>query len=125
MWVCNAANCYSRKGCLSYTMGEMRKLPPKTPSGGRRGLLKLLVAIVILSVVISASVSLYIDNLWFDSVGFASVFWYGVEARSKAFIAFFLVTTAFLFLSFRILLGVAGAARRPLLMVQGRYVNTP
>jgi uncharacterized membrane protein (UPF0182 family) len=105
-------------------MSEMRRFPPK-PSGGRRGPLKLLLALVILIVVISASVSLYIDNLWFDSVGFASVFWYGVEARSKAFLAFFLLTTAFLFLSFRILLGVAGSARRPLLMVQGRYINTP
>jgi len=105
----------------------MRNTPPEFPfrARGQRTLLKLVLGGILLITVLSGSVGLYIDNLWFESVGFASVYWYGIQAQFATFVAFFVATTVFLFGAFRVLLGVAGSARRPFLEIQGRIMDTP
>jgi uncharacterized protein len=90
-----------------------------------RALWKWILAGILLIAILSAAFSLYIENLWFSSVGYETVFWYGIKAQSVTFLAFFLVTTAVLFGALRLLLAVAGEARRPFLLIQGRYVDMP
>ena len=105
----------------------MRNFPPRSrlPARRPRLLLKIVLGLILLIAVLSGSASLYIDNLWFESLGFAPVYWYGIQAQSTAFVAFFLVTTLVLFGALRLLLAVAGAARRPFLMIQDRFVDMP
>src|SRR5262245_51082440 len=121
------AICSSENPLLSYRMSEMRNLPPRIPlrSRGRRALFKLLFAAVVLVAVLSGSIGLYIDSLWFESLGFLPVYWYGIQTRATTFVVFLIVTTLFVYGAFRILLGDAGPSRRPFLEVQGRYVDMP
>jgi len=108
-------------------MTEMRNFPSDPPFDTRRPrtLFKLLLAGFILVSALSSSTGLYIDKLWFESLGFVSVYWYRLEARSVAFAVTFVVTAVFLWVGFRVLLSVTGGARRQLLQVQGRFVNPP
>src|ERR1043165_9780454 len=108
-------------------MVEMRNLPSDTPFNPRtsRSLFRILLAGIVLVVVLTNSVGLYIDKLWFESLGFVSVYWYGLEARSAMFAATFVATALFLWVAFQILFAVAGTARRQLLQVQGRFVEPP
>ena len=105
----------------------MRNLPSDTPfdTRGPRSLFKLLVAGIVLIIGLSNSVGLYIEKLWFESLGFVSVYWYGLEARFAVFAVSFVVTAVFLWVAFRILLALAGTVRRQLLQVQGRLVEPP
>jgi uncharacterized membrane protein (UPF0182 family) len=105
----------------------MRNLPSDPPFDLRRSrpLLKLLLAGLVLVIGLSNSVRLYIDKLWFDSLGFVSVYWYGLEARSAVFAVSFVVTALFLWVAFRLLFAVTGPARRQFLQVQGRFVEPP
>jgi uncharacterized protein len=91
----------------------------------RRALWMWILGGILLIAIVSGAVSLYIDSLWFSSLGYETVFWYGIKARSATFMAFFFATAAVLFGAFRLLLAVAGDARRPILQIQGRYVDTP
>ena len=95
------------------------------PARRSRLLSKVALGLFLLIVVLSGSATLYVDNLWFDSLGFASVYWYGIERHSLAFLVFFLATTGVLFGAFRLLLAVAGESRRPFLMIQDRIVDMP
>ena len=88
-------------------------------------MLKLVLGGILLFTILSGAFNLYIDNLWFESVGFASVYWYGIKAHVATFAAFFAATAVFLFGALRLLLAVAGSARRPFLEIQGRIVDTP
>jgi uncharacterized membrane protein (UPF0182 family) len=108
-------------------MSEMSNLPSDAPFDTRRplSLFKVIVVGILLIAALSTSVGIYIDKLWFDSLGFVSVYWYGLQARSVAFVAAFAATAVFLWCAFRILLAVTGNARRQLLQVQGRWVEPP
>ena len=105
----------------------MKNFPSDTPLDTRRprSLFKLLLAGFVLVGILSSSTGLYIDKLWFESLGFVSVYWYRLEAQALAFAVTFVATAVFLWLAFRILLAVTGGARRQFLQVQGRLVEPP
>lgn len=105
----------------------MRNLPSDPPFDMRRSLplFKLLLVGLVLVIALTNSVRLYIDKLWFESLGFVSVYWYGLEARSAVFAVSFVVTALFLWVALRILFALTGPARRPFLQVQGRFVEPP
>ena len=50
-----------------------------------------------------ATVSYYVEALWFDSLGYADVFWRTLNLQARIFITFFLVTFAVLYGSFFVL----------------------
>ena len=105
----------------------MRNLPPDTSfdARGPRTLFKFLLAGIVLIIVLSSSIGIYIEKLWFESLGFVSVYWYGLEARSAVLVVSFAATALFLSVAFRILFAVTGGARRQFLQVQGRLVEPP
>jgi hypothetical protein len=74
---------------------------------------------------ISFLVGLYIDTLWFESLGFESVFWYGIKAQGVAFGVFFIATFVALWAGFHLVLAVTGPARQAFLEFQGRMVAAP
>ncbi|MEW6213504.1 MAG: UPF0182 family protein, partial [Acidobacteriota bacterium] len=70
----------------------------------RRGwLIGLLLAIVALFLFGSPLVGIYIDALWFGSIGYADVYWYKFRLGGMLFVIFLLLTFAIVRLSFALL----------------------
>ena len=61
----------------------------------------LVLAVVIIGSV--ASLSYYVDALWFDSLGYASVFWTRLNIQATIFTSFAILTFAVLYGAFRVL----------------------
>src|SRR5688572_11397351 len=94
--------------------------PPRQLPVGR-----IVLAVVLLLALISTGIRVYIDQLWFESLGYGSVYWYGITAQTLTFFVFLVASTIALLGLFSALIAVAGAARRAYLEVQGRIVPTP
>src|SRR4249920_1411736 len=75
---------------------------------GPRWLVRVLLAVFVLFGILSVSVQLYIGKLWFESLGFESVYWYGIKAWTAVFGVFFVATVGALWAGFRVVLAVAG-----------------
>src|SRR5262245_10303672 len=105
----------------------MRRRPPpilvdtQRPRWG----LKLLIALFVVFVSLTAAVRLYIDQLWFESLGFQSVYWYGITAQAAAFGLVFVLTAAVLWAIFRLIIAAGGEMRRSFLVIQGRPIPAP
>lgn len=56
----------------------------------------VILAIVGLVIALFSSISLYIEGLWFDSLGFGSVFWYTLRLKIILFVIFAIVTICIL-----------------------------
>jgi uncharacterized membrane protein (UPF0182 family) len=66
----------------------------------RRGRLFLLGALAVLFFGAGTSLSYYVDALWFDSLGYSSVFWTTLNAQALVFASFALITFAVLYGAF-------------------------
>src|SRR5918993_2564182 len=64
------------------------------PPRRRRRLLWLILAAVVIFFLLGSAVSVYVEALWFDSLGYASVYWYTVRARLALFATFSVLTFA-------------------------------
>src|SRR5918998_4701593 len=73
------------------------------PPRRRRRLLWLILAAVVITFLLGSSVSVYVEALWFDSLGYASVYWYTVRARLLLFAIFSVLTFVILRAAFRLL----------------------
>jgi uncharacterized membrane protein (UPF0182 family) len=69
----------------------------------RRGRLVLFAMLALLLFGGSATLSYYVDSLWFDSLGFADVFWRTLRIQSTVFLVFGLLTFGLLYGAFRTL----------------------
>ena len=88
--------------------------------------LKFLFALFVAFLLLSAAVRLYIDQLWFESLGFESVYWYGISAQAVAFGLVFVLTSAVLWVILRLIIAAGGDTRRwSFLQVQGRPISPP
>ena len=94
-------------------------------SRGPRRLVKTLVVVFLLFGSLSTVVGFYIDKLWFESLGFESVYWYSLEAQAATFGLFFVATAVALWVGFRVVLAVSGEARRAFIEIQGRLIGAP
>jgi uncharacterized membrane protein (UPF0182 family) len=99
--------------------GEIFKTPPP------RSLILKLVLLLILVIAAFQSVSIYVESLWFGSLGFESVYWYQIKAQSITFAVFTLVTMLFLWVLFRLVIPSSHGPRRPLMELNGRPVYLP
>ena len=63
----------------------------------------LILGIVLVALSLFSFVSLYVEALWFDSLGFASVYWYTLRIKITLFIVFAVLTIAILRLGFWLL----------------------
>jgi hypothetical protein len=75
--------------------------PPR--SGRRTGGVFLVAALIALVLGASATLSFYVDSLWFGSLGFGDVFWTRLRLQTAVFTAFILLTFLILYGSFLLL----------------------
>ena len=66
-----------------------------------RGFVTRLAVLIFLVIAALQSVSVYVESLWYGSLGFASVYWYRLRAQSLVFLIVGVIAGA---------LGVAGVA---------------
>jgi uncharacterized protein len=107
----------------------MRSTPyedgPFIPSGPSRRVVLRLVFLIIVLIALFQSISIYVENLWFGSLGFETVYWYRLKAQSLTFTVFFAATTVILFVMFQLVIPSSRGPRRPVMMVNGRPVYLP
>lgn len=78
-------------------------ITPSRPKKRRRKLIVLIVAVIVLLVALFRSVSIYISAIWFDSLGYSSVYWYIFRAKLFIFLIFAALTMFILRASFWLL----------------------
>jgi len=90
----------------------------------RSFVISLLIAI---GLVVAAfqSIGLYVESLWFGSLGFESVFWYRIKAQSFTFLAFFVSSMLVLSILFRLVTPSSGGARRQFLEFGDQRIFLP
>ncbi|HEY0545975.1 MAG TPA: UPF0182 family protein [Pyrinomonadaceae bacterium] len=62
----------------------------------RRGLRLIIFVIVAIVIALFSSISIYVESLWFGSLGFASVYWYTFRLKLLLFLIFAVLTIALL-----------------------------
>ncbi|HVB37504.1 MAG TPA: UPF0182 family protein [Vicinamibacterales bacterium] len=65
-----------------------------------RGLLAAALILLVLFLTSGTSISLYVDSLWFSSLGYVRVFWKALDLRAGVFLGFAIVTFAVLYTAF-------------------------
>jgi uncharacterized membrane protein (UPF0182 family) len=76
--------------------------PPRKPRR-RRGRLFFLAAVALIVIGGGATLSYYVDALWFDSLGYRDVFWTTLNLQAEIFTGFFLATFLALYGSYLLL----------------------
>ena len=84
-----------------------------------------LVAFVILAFVLLRSISIYVEALWFDTLGYSSVYWYTFRLKLALFIVFLLLTVIILRAAFWLLerAFAASALERRVVMINNQPVT--
>ena len=65
---------------------------PRRTRPKRRGRLLIIAAIAVLLLGGGTALSYYVDRLWFESLGYADVFWKTLGLQSEVFVVFFVAT---------------------------------
>src|SRR5215831_13930390 len=105
----------------SFPHDEPPVFNPRLP----RGFILRLVLILVAIVLGFQAISVYVETLWFGSLGFQSVYWYQLKAQSSTFVAFFATTFFVLWLLFSLIVPPSRGPRRPLMELNGRPVFLP
>src|SRR4249919_2975365 len=87
---------------------------PLDPRAVRRFAMRVVLIIVIL-IALFQSVSIYVENLWFQSVGFSAVYWYQLRAQGTTFLAFGIASGLLIWILFRLVTPSGGIARGSLI----------
>ncbi|HEY0765699.1 MAG TPA: UPF0182 family protein [Pyrinomonadaceae bacterium] len=98
--------------------------PPKR----RRLKIWLIVAAVLLLLSFSRIVSIYISALWFDSLGYSSIYWYIFKVKLALFIGSAVITAALLsatFLLFQKLFGALAFEKRTIILNNQPFQFSP
>ena len=74
--------------------------PPQRRQRSHRGLLFALLILLVIFLTSGTSISLYVDSLWFSSLGYVRVFWKALDLRAGVFLGFAAVTFAVLYTAF-------------------------
>src|SRR5262245_38553092 len=84
---------------------------PIDPKRVRRLILRVGLVILLL-IALFQSISFYVESLWFDSLGYESVFWYRLRAEALTFLVFAAASAGLLCLLFRLLMREKSGGRR-------------
>jgi uncharacterized protein len=98
--------------------------PPFDPRSARRFIIQLGVAIAFV-IALLQSISFYVESLWFESLGFQSVYWYRLQTQGIVFLVFGVISAVVLWIIFRVVIPDAGYASRPFLEIAGERVAIP
>jgi uncharacterized membrane protein (UPF0182 family) len=85
----------------------------------------VILAAIILAFMLLRSVSIYVEALWFDSLGYASVYWYTLRLKLALFFIFLLLTLVILRAAFWLLerMFAASALERRVVMINNQAVS--
>src|SRR5512132_2993122 len=98
-----------------------RVRPPSRTRRGPSGRLALLAAVLVLFFGAGTFISWYVEELWFESLGYGDVFWKTLGLKTGTFWAFTGITFVILFFAFRALRPLSGTGR--VLYVNGQPVT--
>lgn len=95
------------------------------PPARRRWKLWVILGAVILVIMLLRSISVYVEVLWFDSLGYASVYWYTFRLKLALFVIFLLLTLIILRVGFWLLerAFAATALERRVVMINNQSVT--
>ncbi len=96
---------------------------PELPPGA--GLVYRLFGIIFFLLVANQAVAIYVETLWFESVGYESVYWYRLTMQLGTFGVFALATSASLWLLFRLIAPRADESRSAIEFGGERIVIPP
>jgi uncharacterized membrane protein (UPF0182 family) len=99
-------------------------ISPAKPKRSRKRIW-LIVAVLALLIALFRSVSIYISAIWFDSLGYSSVYWYIFRAKLLTFAVFAILTVAILRTAFWLLERTFSAStlERRTIVVNNQKVN--
>ncbi len=97
---------------------------PIDPGTVRRFVVRVIIAVVVL-IALFQSISIYVEKLWFESVGYASVYWYQLRAQGATFLAFGIGTGILLWLIFQIVIPSGRVARAQLIRFGNEQIAMP
>src|SRR5688572_12931739 len=91
----------------------------------RRKLVWTVVALIVVLLMLLRSASIYINALWFDSLGYSSVYWYTFRSKLFTFLIFTVLTIIILRGAFWLIERTvsAGALERRTIIVNNQAVN--
>lgn len=98
------------------------------PRKRRRWRIAIIIAAVVLLFSFSRVVSVYLSALWFDSLGYSSVYWYVFKAKAALLIGFTLLTALLLsavFLLFQRLFGAYAFENRTIILNNQPFQFSP
>jgi uncharacterized protein len=98
--------------------------PPFDPRTAQRLIIRVGIILLILIAALQ-SASIYVDSLWFASLGFEPVYWYKLQMQGTVFLVFTLASIALLWTLFRLVIPEEGYSRRPFLEIAGERVTIP
>src|SRR6187402_1774768 len=94
------------------------------PRAVRRFVLRLALIVAVV-IALAQTVSVYVENLWFESLGYSSVYWYQLRAQGITFLAFAFASGLLLWILFR-LVTPSGSRPRPALIRFGdEHISVP
>jgi len=104
----------------------MSSEPPDFPrlSPGGATLVFRLFALLLLILGLNQGLNLYVEDLWFGSLGYESVYWYRVLVQAAVFLVFGTVTTVVLLVCFRLLIPTRHDSRA-ILEIGGETIVLP
>src|SRR2546428_10431747 len=80
-----------------------------------RGFVIRLAVLIIRLIAAFQSISIYVESLWYGSLGFDSVYWYRLRTQSLLFLAVAAITAVVLRIIFPLVTPPPGYTRRPFL----------
>src|SRR2546421_7888121 len=90
-----------------------------------RGLVVRLAVLILLLIAAFQSISFYVESLWYQSLGFESVYWYRLRAQSILFLSVAAISSIVLWTIFRLVTPPPGQSRRPFLQVGQEAIVIP
>jgi uncharacterized membrane protein (UPF0182 family) len=94
------------------------------PRAVRRFALRIGVIVVFL-IALFQSISIYVENLWFQSVGYSAVYWYQLRAQGSTFLAFGIVSGVLVWILFRLVMPSGSRPRGSLIRFGNEQINVP
>src|SRR5262245_58522428 len=81
--------------------------------------------VIFLLIAAIQSISIYVESLWYGSLGFEPVYWYRLRTQSWLFLAVGTITTLILWALFRLVTPPPGFTRRPFLQFGQEAIAIP
>ena len=84
-----------------------------------------LAAIVVVLIALFQAISIYVEDLWFQSVGYSAVYWYQLRAQGTTFLAFGVASGLLLWILFRLVTPSGGRPRGSLIRFGNEHITVP